>query len=191
MVWRAKASGFELKCKSELYDILYHLRKEFELGYISKSDSEIIKPAIDYIHQEYTNDNICIAYLAQRCGISETYFRRVFQKTFATSPLKYINQLKISRAKKLISSAMLRWQSFPAFMTSVISAVNLKRQWAYVHLNINRLLSVDKSLSLYFFYHGTGFDTIIGKDIYRHGVNPFTADHNGYCRRTAHRCRSK
>lgn len=105
-VWRTKSSGYELKCKAELYNTIYNLRKEFELGYISKGVSDKIKPAIDYIHQEYINGNIEIARLARLCGISETYFRRIFQKTFGISPIKYINNLKITRAKELISSGL-------------------------------------------------------------------------------------
>ncbi len=105
-VWRTKKSGFELKCKSELYDIIYNLRKEYELGYVSKTISDIIKPAIDFIHREYTNDNLSIKYLSELCGISEAYFRRIFLRTYGITPLKYINNLKISRAKELIASGI-------------------------------------------------------------------------------------
>lgn len=106
LVWRTKTSGFEMKCKSELYNIIYHLRKEFELGYISKKYIESIKPAIDYIHMEYTNENISIPHLAQICNMSETYFRRLFKKACGTSPLQYINNLKITRAKEFLASGV-------------------------------------------------------------------------------------
>ena len=43
---------------------------------------------------------------AKLCGISETYFRTLFKKVVGVSPLKYINDRKISRAKELISSKM-------------------------------------------------------------------------------------
>lgn len=106
LAWRTKSSGFQMECKANLYNILFTLRKEFELGYVSKNISVIIEPATTYIHENYTNGNINIAYLADLCGISETYFRRIFKKTKGISPLKYINDLKISRAKELISSCM-------------------------------------------------------------------------------------
>ena len=104
--WRTKPSGFEFKCKGALYEVLFALRKEYELGYISKSTSDLLTPALSYIHSEYTGDNITIPFLADLCGISETYFRRIFQKSFGISPLKYINNLKLTRAKELIASGM-------------------------------------------------------------------------------------
>ncbi len=105
-VWKAKGSGYEMKCKSLLYDILFNLRKEYEIGYAAKSTLALIKPAVDYIYAEYTNDNIEISYLAALCGMSEAYFRRLFLKSFGTSPIKYINSLKIDRAKELIQSGL-------------------------------------------------------------------------------------
>ena len=105
-VWRTKPSGYEMKCKAELYNILYQMTREYELEYVSKSAEDRIRPALEYIRREYTNENIGIAYLAGLSGISETYFRRIFQNTMGTSPLKYINQLKISRAKELLASGI-------------------------------------------------------------------------------------
>ena len=82
------------------------MTREYELEYVSKSAEDRIRPALEYIRREYTNENIGIAYLAGLSGISETYFRRIFQNTMGTSPLKYINQLKISRAKELLASGI-------------------------------------------------------------------------------------
>lgn len=105
-VWRARKSGYEMKCKSELYDIIYNLRKEFESGYISKDNSDLIKPAVEHIHNEYTKGSINISNLSAMCGISETYFRRIFGKVYGVSPVKYINNLKIMRAKELLTSGI-------------------------------------------------------------------------------------
>lgn len=105
-LWRTKKSGFHMECKANFYNILCALRKEFELGYIAKSTSATLENAIEYIHKNYTDDNINIGHLARLCGMSETYFRRIFKKVKGASPLKYINDLKISRAAELISSGM-------------------------------------------------------------------------------------
>ena len=104
--WRQKVSGYEMKCKSLLYDIIFNLRKEYEMGYAAKKTLTLIKPAIDYINANYTNDNIEIKYLSELCNISEAYFRRIFLKSFGISPIKYINNLKIDRAKELIGSGL-------------------------------------------------------------------------------------
>ncbi len=41
-----------------------------------------------------------LAYLA---GMSDTYFRRLFSERFGKNPLKYINELRLQRAKELLS----------------------------------------------------------------------------------------
>ena len=103
-IWKAKNTGYEIKCKSELYNIIYNMLKEYELGYVTKSKALLIKPAIDYIHSYYTKENISIPFLSRMCNMSETYFRQIFMMSFGISPIKYINQLKIGRAKELLLS---------------------------------------------------------------------------------------
>lgn len=104
--WKNKKSGFSLKCKSELYDILYKMQSEHRYGYGVKSKFEIIKPAVEYIHEKYSIEPISIEFLSQMCGITPEYFRSIFKSNFGTSPIKYINEMKIARAKELLDSNM-------------------------------------------------------------------------------------
>ena len=104
--WRQKASGFEIKCKSLLYNILFDWIKEYEIGYVPSDQLNLIRTAVDYIYAEYTHDNIEISYLAELCNMSESYFRRIFFKSFGTSPVQYINNLKMERAKELLNSGL-------------------------------------------------------------------------------------
>ena len=104
--WQTKPFGVDMYVKSQLCDIIGVIQKEYGGTYMTKGTAELISPAIDYIHREYTNANIPVAELAVRCGISESYFRRIFQNTFGCSPLQYIKDLKIARAKELLKSQM-------------------------------------------------------------------------------------
>ena len=104
--WRHKSSGYEIKCKAELYSIIYNMIKENNMEYVSGEYAEKIKPAIDYIHHNYTKDNISIAELSHISSMSEVYFRRVFGKVMGISPIRYINNLKLSHAKELLETQM-------------------------------------------------------------------------------------
>ena len=104
--WRMKKQGFEMKCKSILYTIILDMIKEYSYGYVSPNSEELIMPAVTYIHKEYTGETISIARLAQICGVSETHFRKTFSSVKGCSPVDYINNLKLSRAKELLSSGM-------------------------------------------------------------------------------------
>ena len=103
-LWTAKTNCYHMKCKAELYNILCLMQQEYALGYTSSKLTVVLQPAITYIHNHYTEENLSIGFLAGLCNISEPYFRRLFMKGFGTSPLKYINTLKMTRAKELIES---------------------------------------------------------------------------------------
>ena len=104
--FRLKPLGYEMMCKAELYSIICIMLSEYNSEYIPNSRKNIILPAIDYIQNEYVNQTINIEHLAELCGISVAYFRRIFISQFGVSPIKYINTLKINRAKELISSGL-------------------------------------------------------------------------------------
>ncbi len=96
-----KTTGYDSKIKSELYNIIYNMQMEYNLPY---TNSKIIEPAINYIHSNYYKENISVEYLASLCGISTVHLRNFFIKQFAASPLKYINNLKMARARELLDS---------------------------------------------------------------------------------------
>ena len=96
-----KDPGYISKIKSALYSIIYHIQSEYHSPYVNY---KVIEPAVEYIHRNYDKENISIAYLASLCGISTVYLRNIFAKKFAVSPVKYINNLKMTRAWELLSS---------------------------------------------------------------------------------------
>lgn len=60
-----------------------------------------IIPALDYIDSSYMN-KFPIEYLAELCHLSPTHFRRVFQAIMHTSPLNYLNSVRITRSCSLL-----------------------------------------------------------------------------------------
>lgn len=102
-IWTKKNIGYNSKVKSELYNIIYNMQSEYSIPY---SSSSIIEPAIDYIHSNYYKESISVEHLADICKISAVHLRNVFIKNFAVSPIKYINNLKMTRAKELLTSGM-------------------------------------------------------------------------------------
>jgi len=105
-MWRLKSHSFITKCKSELYDIIYTMHHEYFSEYMPKSRFEIIKPAVAYIHDKYTAEKISVDMLSGLCGISPEYFRRIFKKFYGISPINYINNLRLLRAKELLESQL-------------------------------------------------------------------------------------
>lgn len=59
-------------------------------------------PAVS-IMQQHLHEKISVAEIAKHFGISENYFRIVFEEHWGTSPLQFITDLRIRRAKTLLS----------------------------------------------------------------------------------------
>ena len=103
-LWERKETGYSTKCMADLYNILYILQQEYINTYQPQSKHEIIAPAVKYIHKHYTTDSISIEHLSAMCNITPEYFRKLFKNFYGVSPIKYINNLKITRARELMES---------------------------------------------------------------------------------------
>ena len=100
-VWVSRSDGYYFECKSLLYKIFAEIQK---LNYLPKEQYDTIKPAIKYIEKNFLNNKIPVDFLAKECGISETYLKKLFNKKFGVSPIKYIIRLKINYACDLLRS---------------------------------------------------------------------------------------
>ena len=100
-VWVSRYDGYYFECKSLLYKIFAEIQK---LKYSPKEQYNTIKPAIEYIEENFLDNKIPVPFLAKKCEISETYLKKLFNKNFGVSPIKYIIRLKINHACDLLRS---------------------------------------------------------------------------------------
>lgn len=84
---------------SIFYGILHKLSDD-NIPYELKNAISLIKN--NYYDPELTNER-----LARECKISEVYFRKLFTKYFGNSPKQYIIDMRIQRAKQLLSEGIL------------------------------------------------------------------------------------
>ncbi len=106
MCFKSQRSGYSAKCKAYIYDIISALQYEYSLGYISGEKKEIIARATDYIHENYTDNPPSVSFLAELCGITPEYLRTLFRQQYGVSPVKYINNLRISRSAELLCTGL-------------------------------------------------------------------------------------
>lgn len=87
-----------LKALSILYDMLSRLATE-EL-----SEKNTLYTVTEYIEQNFANSELNNTVLAEKIHISEVYFRRIFKKSFGITPKQYILDIRVKKAKQLLSS---------------------------------------------------------------------------------------
>ncbi len=105
--WIKKDAGYYFKVLSIFYNILEIMLSSTLSLQIDKSYLEI-KPAIDYLHIHFCDTDISVKKLCNIVHMSDTWFRKLFFLHYHTTPIKYINQLRISYAKELIESGFYK-----------------------------------------------------------------------------------
>ncbi len=103
-----KRNGWELVIKVALYQILMTLIVEDKMLTIKEHHSrvhhykyEIIKKAVDYIHQNFSQ-KISVHELAQLNNLNRDYFIRLFKESIGQTPIEYINAYRIEHAARLL-----------------------------------------------------------------------------------------
>lgn len=105
--WKAQVPACNAIVRKSIYDLILKMLAEEQRSYIPKEKEHLIQPALELIAREYTQNDLSVQALAELCGISEAYFRRIFQEKFSASPRAYIIQLRMEYAKKLLQSDQL------------------------------------------------------------------------------------
>jgi len=99
--WTERNPGYMLQCRYLLYQILYEFLIENIVLNSNSKNVSLIQPAKEYIDTFYMNP-ISNQELASICGISVTHFRRIFTELHGSSPIEYLNKVRINRAKDML-----------------------------------------------------------------------------------------
>ena len=103
-LWDIGTESEHYKCYSIFYSFLAYIANIENQSYSAKKKLEIIKPATDYLNKHIFDTSLKADKLHLLCGISDTYFRKIFESRFGTSPQKYIIGKRLSQAEAIIDS---------------------------------------------------------------------------------------
>lgn len=98
-LWTEKGENYAYKCTSLLYKIVAETSVT-----LPKEKKNAISPAVKYIEEHFCSADFSLENACKLCNVSRSYFNRIFKTIMKTTPINYINQLKISKAKLLLSS---------------------------------------------------------------------------------------
>lgn len=96
--------GQRYQCLSLIYGLLAYTSNLEALQYRDKKKLSLIEPAVTYLQHHVYDCDLKIDELHQLCGISHTYFRKIFTSKFGMSPKNYVTGKRISYAKSIIDS---------------------------------------------------------------------------------------
>ena len=114
-LWKIGSQADKYKCISMFYSLLAYISNTEHQTYAEKSKFNIIEPAVSYLKSNIFNSKLKADSLHLLCGISDTYFRKLFVSKFGITPQQYITAKRLSQAKSLIDSASFETISDIAF----------------------------------------------------------------------------
>lgn len=100
--WRQKRTAAEEDCLAILYSVYAEIIRGENSAYMPNSKRVRLESAVQYISENFTNEDLTVESVASAALMSESHFRRLFKIAYRVSPIKYINLMRIERAKELI-----------------------------------------------------------------------------------------
>ena len=103
-LWKFGGQSEHYRCYSVFYNLLAYIENLEKMSYIDKKKSAIIFPAVSYLKKHIYDCDLKAEILPQLCGISGTYFRKIFQANYSVTPQKYILSKRLAHAKNIIDN---------------------------------------------------------------------------------------
>lgn len=100
-LWTAKSTGYMLRCRSIIMEILYIILKEKSSHVHNTPHSRQIFKIMDLIQKNYSH-NYSVDELADTAGLSYSHFSFLFKKLTGYTVIEYQNLIKINKAKDLL-----------------------------------------------------------------------------------------
>ena len=98
-IQKALLTSSKARAMSVFYDILDMMISS------SREKQSVLTPAINYLYDNYSDPQITNTLLAEKSGISEIYFRKLFKERFGVTPKKYVIEMRIKKARQLLSES--------------------------------------------------------------------------------------
>lgn len=100
--WKKRPRNYEYLCMSVLYEIIAlsnaSIRKD-KSGFHS-----VLEPSMRYLDVHMYDTDLSLENVCEQSHISRTYFNKLFYNTYNCTPISYINNQRINKAKQLLIS---------------------------------------------------------------------------------------
>lgn len=105
--WRTHAPTRHASAMRALYEAVCQTAKRQSMEYMPSGKRELIRPAVELLDSSFADNTLTVASLAERCEMSEVYFRKIFLHSFGISPKEYMIRKRMEYAETLLSAGEL------------------------------------------------------------------------------------
>ena len=103
-LWKIGGVHERYKCLSMFYSLLSYLSFVEHSEYRDTHKTKIIEPAEIYMTEHMFDSELNVDSLHRLCGISDTYFRKIFISKYSVTPKRYISEKRLAHAKAVIEN---------------------------------------------------------------------------------------
>ena len=96
--WNSGKPGFKSECSAILNKIFAQCYRDN----LPQDTCKKLYPGVQYIKKNLLNKDFSLSVAAQKSFMSETYFRKLFNKEFGISPKKFVIESRMKHAQSLI-----------------------------------------------------------------------------------------
>lgn len=100
-LWLLKPEGYYYRAMAKAYEILYKMAAKSK-KYLPEHKYKRIESGVEYIRNHIYDSSIDYYMPSKICGISYTYFKKLFIEKFGVPPVKYVNNMRLERSKELL-----------------------------------------------------------------------------------------
>jgi AraC-like DNA-binding protein len=100
--WSFKRTSWQNSCMAGLYQLFAILEKTGFSDYLPLRSCRQLQPALEYIEKNYHDPDLDIETLAKKANMSTAYFRKIFKQMLKVSPIRYLQTVRIDKAKELL-----------------------------------------------------------------------------------------
>ena len=103
-LWKENQTNYLYYAMADLYRII----ALSNLMDTTKTENQfgVISPAVTYLQTHLYDSELTMEQVYQQCPISQTSFIKYFQQVFHCTPIQYVNQQRIGKAKLLLKSRL-------------------------------------------------------------------------------------
>ena len=98
----------ELLCQSSMLELWFHIFNHAETLIVPEINRAnfMLKDTIEYMQTNY-NEHITVASLANRVGLSQSYFSRLYNQYMHTSPIDYLIKIRLQKSTELLLNSTI------------------------------------------------------------------------------------
>ena len=103
-LWNFGNVGEKYQCYSYMYELFSYMYNIDTFKSQDKAKFSVIEPAVKYLRKHIYDPSLKIDRLHNLCGLSHTYFRKIFTKEMGMNPKEYVVEKRLSHAKIIIEN---------------------------------------------------------------------------------------